>query len=83
MTARGLGPSPSLGYLVKDNRGTALRLRSSSGLRYWRVVSRSEWPMRRWTVTISQPLSRSRVAYENGGAKLDHRAANRSCFWAE
>ena len=20
---------------------------------------------------------------ENGGAKLDHRAANRSCFWAE
>ena len=21
--------------------------------------------------------------YENGGAKLDHRAANRSCFWAE
>ena len=24
-----------------------------------------------------------RVAPENGGAKLDHRAANRSCFWAE
>ena len=22
-------------------------------------------------------------AGENGGAKLDHRAANRSCFWAE
>ena len=21
--------------------------------------------------------------HENGGAKLDHRAANRSCFWAE
>ena len=25
------------------------------------------------------PLARD----ENGGAKLDHRAANRSCFWAE
>ena len=24
-----------------------------------------------------------RQAVENGGAKLDHRAANRSCFWAE
>ena len=23
------------------------------------------------------------LADENGGAKLDHRAANRSCFWAE
>ena len=23
------------------------------------------------------------VDHENGGAKLDHRAANRSCFWAE
>ena len=23
------------------------------------------------------------VPPENGGAKLDHRAANRSCFWAE
>ena len=23
------------------------------------------------------------VDSENGGAKLDHRAANRSCFWAE
>ena len=38
------------------------------------------------------PLSRLRYGpagdsapfrYENGGAKLDHRAANRSCFWAE
>ncbi len=25
----------------------------------------------------------NREAFENGGAKLDHRAANRSCFWAE
>ena len=24
-----------------------------------------------------------RTKLENGGAKLDHRAANRSCFWAE
>ena len=24
-----------------------------------------------------------RMFRENGGAKLDHRAANRSCFWAE
>ena len=24
-----------------------------------------------------------RLPAENGGAKLDHRAANRSCFWAE
>ena len=23
------------------------------------------------------------IQIENGGAKLDHRAANRSCFWAE
>ena len=23
------------------------------------------------------------IVRENGGAKLDHRAANRSCFWAE
>ncbi len=28
-------------------------------------------------------LSRTAGMYENGGAKLDHRAANRSCFWAE
>ncbi len=25
----------------------------------------------------------AKLTGENGGAKLDHRAANRSCFWAE
>ena len=30
---------PLLGYVVNESRLTALRLRSSSGLRYWRVVS--------------------------------------------
>ena len=29
------------------------------------------------------PNKRANPASENGGAKLDHRAANRSCFWAE
>ncbi len=28
-------------------------------------------------------LGATQVVGENGGAKLDHRAANRSCFWAE
>ena len=28
-------------------------------------------------------LLKERKMVENGGAKLDHRAANRSCFWAE
>ena len=32
---------------------------------------------------LNQRVSRECVAHENGGAKLDHRAANRSCFWAE
>ncbi len=29
------------------------------------------------------PFYRVIAMIENGGAKLDHRAANRSCFWAE
>ena len=31
---------------------------------------------------LTPPVSELLV-FENGGAKLDHRAANRSCFWAE
>ena len=39
MTGQGFGSSPFRGYPVRDNLLTALRLR------YWRVVSRSEWPL--------------------------------------
>ena len=36
------------------------------------------------TVSIAgNDSDKGRSANENGGAKLDHRAANRSCFWAE
>ena len=38
------------------------------------------------TVLRTYPEDRDesfRRRFENGGAKLDHRAANRSCFWAE
>lgn len=41
---------------------TPLRFSSSSGLRYWRVVSMSLCPINFCTVTISDPLSRRRVA---------------------
>ena len=32
---------------------------------------------------IFVPFEGDASFFENGGAKLDHRAANRSCFWAE
>ena len=51
-----------LGQMLSERRLTAWRLRSSSGLRYWRVVSMLEWPRSFCTVTMSAPLSRSRVA---------------------
>ncbi len=34
-------------------------------------------------VRLEQWFHDDLLALENGGAKLDHKAANRSCFWAE
>ena len=34
-------------------------------------------------MTAAAALAEMLLENENGGAKLDHRAANRSCFWAE
>ena len=36
-----------------------------------------------WKVPLFSQSDRAKGRIENGGAKLDHRAANRSCFWAE
>ncbi len=55
---------------------TAARLSMSSGFRYWRVVSKSERPMRCCKVMISQPPSRRRLAIASGiiGSRTSPRA---------
>ncbi len=43
------------------------------------VAPRTTWTNKLGLVEPNDRLGQG----ENGGAKLDHRAANRSCFWAE
>ena len=50
-----------------------------------RAASRYDYSLRllRWMEHYLKGPGGDPPPYENGGAKLDHRAANRSCFWAE
>ena len=41
------------------------------------IISHAVWLYHRFTLSFRD------VEDENGGAKLDHRAAIRSCLWAE
>ncbi len=77
-------PSGSLkakeAHLVKLAVGEHLiEADSSDGAGTWEGILAIDRPTQR-IVAIEMKKA---TKHENGGAKLDHRAANRSCFWAE